>query len=194
MYLVTARLLCVLRVILIFLLHNKVDKVSEMEKYIQLAKDMGMADALLITPDDIAFDIRAILKCRWGCEEYSEKNIRCYTRDTTYNERIAMINSYKNILFVHAHDAHELSHVLLALEKVAFLDGHYFSFVLRYCHLCKVCANDQGKPCPTPQKIRPCEEAFGIDVYKTALNLGLPCQTLQSKNEEQNRYGFLLIN
>ena len=165
-----------------------------MEKYIQLAKDMGMADALLITPDNIAFDIRTILKCRWGCEEFSEKNARCHTRNTSYNELITMINQYKNILFVHSHDAHELSNVLLAIETAAFLDGYYFAFALRYCHLCKVCANEKGKSCPTPQKIRPCEGAFGIDVYKTACNLGLPCQTLQSENEEQNRYGFLLID
>jgi predicted metal-binding protein len=165
-----------------------------MEKYIQMAKNYGMTNALRITPDDIAFDIRAILKCRWGCEEFSEKNIRCHTRSTSYDERIAMVNKYKNILFVHSHEAHELSKALLDIERAAFLDGYYFAFVLQYCHLCKSCATEQGKPCPTPRKIRPCEESFGIDVYKTARTLGLPCQPLQSEQEQQNRYGFVLID
>jgi predicted metal-binding protein len=43
-----------------------------MEKYIQQAKDLGMTNALLIAPDNIVFDIRAVLKCLWGCEEFSE--------------------------------------------------------------------------------------------------------------------------
>ena len=165
-----------------------------MEKYIQLAKDIGMVNALLISSDKIVFDIRAILKCRWGCEDFSEKNVRCHTRNTSYDERVSMINKYKNILLVHCHDAHELSHALLALERAAFLDGYCFAFALRYCHLCKECATEKGKPCPTPQKIRPCEESFGINVYKTVCDLGLPCQPLKSENEEQNRYGFLLID
>jgi predicted metal-binding protein len=165
-----------------------------MEKYIQHAKYLGMTTALLITPVDIVFDIRAILKCQWGCEEFSEKNIRCHTRNTSYDERVAMVNKYKNILLVHSHDAHNLSKALLDIERAAFLDGYYFSFVLRCCHLCKVCLVAGGKDCPTPLKIRPCEEAFGIDVYKTARNLGLPCQPLQNENDMQNRYGFVLID
>jgi len=165
-----------------------------MEKYIQQAKDLKMTNALLITPDDIIFDIRAILKCRWGCEDFSENNIRCHTRNTSYDERVAMIKKYKHILLVHSNDAHELSKALLEVERTAFLDGYYFAFTLRYCHLCKTCVTEKGKPCPTPRKIRPCEESFCIDVYKTARNIGLPCQPLKSKKETQNRYGFLLID
>jgi predicted metal-binding protein len=165
-----------------------------MEKYIQLAKNFGMLSAKTIGPDDIVFDIRAILKCRWGCEDFSEKNMRCHTRNTSLDERMAMIKKYKNILFVHAHDAHELSKALLNIERAAFLDGYYFAFVLRFCHLCKACKVEEGKACPTPNKIRPCEESFGIDVYQTARNLGLPCKPLQNKEEVQNRYGFVLVD
>jgi predicted metal-binding protein len=165
-----------------------------MEKYIQFAKDLGMTNALLITPDNIVFDIRAILKCRWGCEDFSENNIRCHTRNTSYDERVAMVKQYKHILFVHSKDAHELSNALLEIERTVFLDGYCFAFSLRYCHLCKTCVTEQGKPCPTPRKIRPCEESFGIDVYKTARNLGFPCQPLQSEHETQNRYGFVLVD
>ena len=38
----------------------------------------------LFTPDDIYFDIRAILKCRWGCEDFINQTIRCNTRNTSY--------------------------------------------------------------------------------------------------------------
>ncbi len=63
-----------------------------MEKYVHLAKELKMVHAMVISPKQISFDIRAILKCRWGCDDYlPENNIRCQTRDTTYQERVEMV-------------------------------------------------------------------------------------------------------
>jgi len=166
---------------------------SNLDKYIQIAKDLKMANAKVITPDDIYFDIRAILKCRWGCEDFFNQTIKCNTRNTSYQERTEMIKAYQSILLVHSHDAGELSKAVLDIERTAFLDGHYFSFAIRTCKLCKSCAVDQGKACPTPEKVRPCDQSFGIDVYKTVRNQGLPCNVLQKKADVQNRYGFVLI-
>jgi predicted metal-binding protein len=167
--------------------------VTELDKYIQMAKELQMANARIISPDDIYFDIRAILKCRWGCEDFFNQTIKCNIRDTSYQERTEMIKAYRNILLVHSHDARELSKAVLEIERTAFLDGHYFSFAIRHCNLCKSCAVDQGKSCPTPEKVRPCDQSFGIDVYKTAKSQGLSCNVLQNKGDVQNRYGFVLI-
>jgi predicted metal-binding protein len=104
-----------------------------------------------------------------------------------------MIKAYQNVLLIHSHDDRELSKAVLEIERIAFLDGHYFSFAIRACNLCKTCAIDQGKSCPTPEKVRPCDQSFGIDVYKTARKQGLPCSVLQGKEDVQNRYGFVLI-
>ncbi len=165
-----------------------------MEKYIQLAKKLGMVDAKIISPKDICFDIRAILKCRWGCEDFFHQTIRCHTRDTTYQERVEMIKRYSHILLVYSNDARGLSKAVLEIERTVFLDGHYFAFAIRFCNLCKVCAVKEGKPCPSPDKVRPCDQSFGIDVYNTVRNLGLPCSVLQNKEDVQNRYGFVLID
>ena len=164
-----------------------------MEKYVHLAKELKMINAMIVSPKDIFFDIRAILKCRWGCEDFSDGNIRCQNRGMTYQERVEMVKKYDHILLVHSHDAKELSSAVLEIERRAFLDGHYFAFALRTCNLCNVCAVKQEAPCPTPDKVRPCEASFGIDVCKTARNLGLPCEVLQTKDDLQNRYGFVLI-
>ena len=104
-----------------------------------------------------------------------------------------MIRAYQHILLVHANDARKLSKAVLEIERAAFLDGHYFSFAIRSCKLCKTCAVDQGKACSTPEKVRPCDQSFGIDVYKTARSQGLPCDVLQNQEDVQNRYGFVLI-
>jgi predicted metal-binding protein len=165
-----------------------------MEKYIPLAKELGMVNALIISPQDICFDIRAILKCRWGCEDFFHRTIRCDTRDTTYQERVEMIKRYNHILLVCSNDAGTLSQAILDIERAAFLDGYYFSFGIRTCNLCKACAVKEDKPCPTPEKVRPCDQSFGIDVYKTVRNLGLACNVLQNKEDIQNRYGFVLID
>ena len=152
-----------------------------------------MVNAKLISPEDIHFDVRAILKCRWGCEDFFNRSIKCHTRNTSYQERIEMLKAYQNILWVHSHNAMELSKAVLEIEKAAFLDGYYLAFAVRYCALCKSCAIDRGKSCPTPEKVRPCDQSFGIDVYKTARNLRFPCQVLQNKEDVQNRYGLVLI-
>lgn len=166
---------------------------STFDKYIQMAEDLGMRNAIIIGPDDICFDIRAILKCRWGCEDFFNQTIKCHTRDTSYQERVDMINAYRNILLVHSHDARPVSKAVLEIERCAFLDGYYFAFAIRMCGICKVCAVDHDKPCPSPEKARPCDQSFGIDLYKTVRNQGLPCDVLQNKEDTQNRYGFVLI-
>jgi predicted metal-binding protein len=104
-----------------------------------------------------------------------------------------MIKAYKNLLLVHSHDAGKVSNAVLEIERAAFLDGYYFAFALRYCRLCKACAVDKGKSCPTPEKVRPCDQSFGIDVYRTARKQGLPCDVLQNKDDIQNRYGFVFL-
>ena len=166
---------------------------SKFEKYIQMAKEFKMVNAKIISSNEIYFDIRAILKCRWGCEDFFNQSIKCHTRNTSYQERTEMIKAYQKILLVHSHDARDLSNAVLKIEKAAFLDGHFFSFAIRSCKLCKSCQVDQGKPCPTPEKIRPCDQSFGIDVYKTVRKQGLPCDVLQNKEDIQNRYGFVLL-
>lgn len=168
-----------------------------MEKYIHLAKELKMVNAMVISPQEISFDIRAILKCRWGCEYplYSlHENIKCDTRNTTYQERMEMLKRYHHILLVHSHNAQELSEAVLEIERTAFLDGYYFASAIRSCNLCEFCAVKQGNPCQTPEKIRPCDSSFGIDVYKTVRNLGLSCEVLKTKNDIQNRYGFVLLD
>lgn len=54
-----------------------------MNRYGQMAQYLNMTNAKVIGPDDVCFDLRAILKCRWGCEDFFHPTIKCHTRDTT---------------------------------------------------------------------------------------------------------------
>jgi predicted metal-binding protein len=165
-----------------------------MEKYIQLAKELKMEGAILIAPQQVYFDKRVILKCRWGCDSKGADNLKCGSRGTTYNERVEIIRCYTHILFLHSHNSRELTRATLEIERAAFLDGYYFASAIRCCCFCDHCSLEQGKVCPYPEKIRPCDQLFGINMYKTARQLGFPCQVLQTKDEQQNRYGLVLID
>jgi predicted metal-binding protein len=162
-----------------------------LEKYVQLAKELGMVDALIISPKQICFDDRVVLKCKWGCEQ---KPVKCDPRGTSYSERVEMLKKYKHILLIHAHSGRDVTKALLELERKAFLDGYYLTFAMRYCNFCEECQISKGEACAFPQNVRPCEGLFGVDVIKTVRNLGLPINILKSKDEIQNRYGFLLID
>ena len=168
-----------------------------MERYIELAKKLGIQNARLIAPDDIVFDVRAQLKCRWGCSlalSGGDFNMRCSGGGTTFAERQAMIRAYRHILLLHTDDVVLASCAALDIESAAFVDGHYFAFALRYCNLCIRCAVEAGKKCPTPKLVRPCESSFGIDVFATARRQGLPIDVVQQEGDEENRYAFVLIN
>jgi predicted metal-binding protein len=167
---------------------------NTIEKYIDLALSKGLNDAVLISPDQIYHDVRAYLKCAWGCNRSSGTDPYCDSHNTTVSERLEMLNKYTSILLLHSHDAVKLSRVILELERTAFLDGYYFAFALRACNLCSECSVSKGEECPSPRNVRPCETLFGIDIYKTVHSLGLPCEVLRSNEDIQNRYGFLLID
>lgn len=88
----------------------------------------------------------------------------------------------------------QLSQAVREIEKAAFLDGYYFSLGIRPCNLCNDCDVLKGEACPFPKKIRPGDQAFGIDVYKTVRTSGLPIAVLQKEHDIQNRYGFVWID
>ncbi len=89
-----------------------------------------------------------------------------------FEEAQATLREYDKILMIHHHDPVKLSRLARQIERTAFLDGYYFACAMHCCHLCRECRIDMGKPCHTPLNIRPCDQSFGVDVYKTARNWG----------------------
>ena len=164
------------------------------ESYLPIALDRhGMTTARLISPEEMVFDPRTQLKCSWGCSGGAGFGVKCRHPRGSHGERVEMIRAYSKILLLHGRDSRAMSRAVVDIEGRAFLDGHHLAFGIRYCNLCPHCAVDRGEPCVQPQKIRPCEVAFGIDVYATARNLGLPCAPLKERKDSPNWYGFVCI-
>jgi predicted metal-binding protein len=103
---------------------------AKFEKYVSRAKKLGMTDVLLISPVHIVFDIRANLKCAWGCDRGVTPSIKCDSRGTTLEERVKMVKQYSHILLLHCHDPKQLSEVDIKTGKV----GLSRWVLLRLCH------------------------------------------------------------
>ncbi len=157
-----------------------------------MAKRLGMIDAEIISPSDICIDPRAILKCKWGCDNPDTQ--KCNARGLSYELRVQIVKSYKKILLIRSHDARKLYLAALEIERQAFLDGCRYAFALNSCHFCLSCEVLKGGECTSPEKIRPCDQLFGIDTYETAHKKGLPCEVLKDKTKQPNRYAYILID
>lgn len=163
-----------------------------MEDYVAIALDMGCIDAKLISGRDLVIDPRTYLKCQWGCPQgLGTQN--CPKDALKPWEAEAVIGKYEKVLLLHSDDKSLLSRVAYDIERRAFLDGHYFAFALCSCNLCENCPTREGRPCPTPDKIRPAEHLLGVNVFETVRRLGLPIQVLRSEDEKPNHYCFVLI-
>jgi predicted metal-binding protein len=115
-----------------------------------------------------------------------------------------MIYEYENAIIFHfpmqsvnQNDIKKLMSQLIELERDIFLAGYYKAFLLQFdsCQLCKECvAEDTRIKCINKMMSRPGADAMGIDVYKTAHNVGYPIQVVKNRGDAMNRYAFLLID
>lgn len=165
------------------------------QKYIDLAFKLKAENALIVPAEQIYMDPRTVLKCRWGCDLLTgQENIRCGMRQTTFAQREAALARYKHALILHGRNVQRLTVIGLAVERAAFIDGNYWATLIQCCNLCSDCQVKLGLDCRHPTKIRPCEARFGIDVYKTAREAGLPIEPLKNRDETPNRYAFVLLD
>ena len=166
-----------------------------MDKYIKTAISLGAAHAVLVTPDDIVFDGRTILKCMFGCSDWG-KGHTCPSREHFLKpwEFETLLKKYKSVLIIHAGNKRVSQTASLAVEREAFLDGDALAFSMSDCALCAECAGFINQPCRNMDKARPAFHSVGIDVFATAKKLGLPLYPLKNTDEEQNWYSAVWLN
>jgi len=166
-----------------------------MEKYIELALSLGAINVVAVTPDDIVFDGRSLLKCMFGCGDWG-KGCTCPSRAGALplDEYERLLRKYKTILIIHAHDKKTAQKASYEVEREAYLDGDALSFSMSDCALCEDCAGRDGEPCRNVRMARPAFHSVGIDVFATAKKIGLPLKALRDPEEEQNWYSAVWLN
>ena len=166
-----------------------------MDKYISLALSQGAADAAAVTPDDIVFDGRTLLKCMFGCDDWG-KGHTCPSREGSLRpwEYEPLLRKYKTVLIIHAFDKQTAQKASLAVETEAFFDGDALAFSMSDCALCEQCAGWSDEECRNVKSARPAFHSVGIDIFSTVKKLGLPLKTLKDEDEQQNWYSAVWLN
>jgi len=170
------------------------DREQDLQRYLALATELGVADAVAFTPDDIVFESRTILKCMYGCEDWG-KGPTCPSRPGSLMpwEYEPVLRRYKWGVIVHSSDKKTAQEASYAIERRAFLDGYYLAFSMSDCACCSECVGLKDRPCANPKKARPAFHSVGIDVFATAHHFGLPITTLASEDAPQNWYAAVWV-
>ncbi len=123
------------------------------------------------------------LKCQYGCTLYGG-SWSCPPAAPSLEETRKIMREYRTALFVKFmpnRAASGLNETLLEIERKLFLSGYCkaFAFFPSPCSFCKKCA--YPKHCRYPDKKRPTNEAMGIDIFRTAANIGIKLDILKEK-------------
>jgi len=166
-----------------------------MEKYIQTARELGATNVVAVTPDDIVFDGRTLLKCMFGCTDWG-KGCTCPSKEgfPPLAELEQLLRKYKTVLIIHSPIKKIAQDAAFAVEREAYMDGDIMVFSMSDCAICETCAGKNGESCRDMKRARPAFHSVGIDVFATVKKLGLPLLPLREEGEEQNWYAAVWLN
>lgn len=135
------------------------------------AVELGATDARLLHPEEIIFDQRSMLKCRFGCNRWG-KYWTCQPHIGISVEQFReSLKQYSQALIIQSSDPVAGQEIAVNIEKIAMLEhGAPFAFAMCLCVLCEKCAYPD--PCRYPHKARPSMDGMGIDIVKTVEPLG----------------------
>ena len=156
------------------------------------ALELGASTAKLIDIDQIVFDPRSALKCRFGCNRWG-KYWTCPPHLSISQEGfMEALKNYHQALIFAAPEPKSGQKVGLALEKEAMLAlRSYFAFAMVLCVKCDECSYPE--PCRFPHLARPSMDAYGIDIGRTVEPLGLKCEFDREGKLIPVWYGMVLL-
>lgn len=139
---------------------------------IERSIELGASEAKLINVDQIVFDPRSHLKCRFGCNRWG-RFWTCPPHLTLSNEMFMdAFRRYDKAIIIKTQEPKAGQEISVAIEKEAMLsNGCGFAFAMALCVQCEPCAYPE--PCRYPHLARPAMDAYGIDIGKTIESLGL---------------------
>lgn len=161
---------------------------------LSMALELGAANAVIFTREQIVWDPRTLLKCMFGCSDWGRGHT-CPSRPGSLRpwEYQKLFERYAWGVIIHSPDKATSQRVSLAVEREAFLAGHVFAFSLSDCALCSQCAGFAGKACVHPKQARPAFHSVGIDVFTTVHQFGLPLEPLRDEGQPTNWYSAVFI-
>ncbi len=146
-------------------MEKKIDYLAEK------AVALGASEAKILNADEIVFDSRAYLKCRFGCNRWGKYWTCPPNLDISPEQFMDAFAQYHSAVIIKTTDPQVGQKVTLEVEKEAMLTmGCSFAFAMVLCVQCEECAYPD--PCKYPHLARPSMDAYGIDIGKTVAPLG----------------------
>lgn len=159
----------------------------------QKAQKMGATGSKVIDTDQVVFDPRSHLKCRFGCNRWGNY-WTCPPHTAVSQEKFEeAFARYQQCMILRTKDEKTSQKVTLALEKAAMLEhGSMFAMALVLCNLCEECAYPE--PCRLPHLARPSMDCFGIDIGATVGPLGFKVEFDPEGNPVAAFYSMVLLD
>jgi predicted metal-binding protein len=176
---------------------------NTLEKFCDLARQLGAVDAKVISPKNVFTGQWVRWKCQYGCSEYG-KHLTCPPHSPTPDVTRKVLDEYQYAILLRGERTAPLRAIGAELELRLFLAGYYKAFALLCgpCSSCGTCAimddYKEGEPdykvrCRHPEKARPAMEAAGIDVFATTRAAGFPIEVISTAVCKQNYYALVLV-
>ena len=138
---------------------------------IERACEMGAVDAKIISAEQIVFDPRSHLKCRFGCNRWGRYWTCPPNLQLSHGQFQEGFRRYQHAMFIKALDPKQGQEISVAIEKEAMLAHNCpFSFALAMCVQCEACAFPE--PCRYPHLARPSMDGYGVDIGRTVKSIG----------------------
>lgn len=169
-----------------------------LEKYATMARAGGAEEASIIPARNVVTAEWVRLKCQFGCSGWG-KRLCCppftptpeTTRRMLKEFHLALIYTYRRN--DDRRGRRRMAKLLAAIERQAFLDGHYRALGMGAgpCRFCAAC--DPAAACRFPELARPAMEACGIDVYATCRNSGIALEVATDRRRGGRYVSLVLI-
>lgn len=187
---------------------------KEADVSVKKALDLGFEEAVIFDPKDLIYDEKCWVKCLMGCihprsRVCPDQQGLAIPYPKTWDMGKLLMEQYSvGVMAMKWFDPKEYdaarnvaeNKIAVEWEKDAVYNGWYFATVLRFGGPCKLCLVDldiQGCPavdiaggwCPPEVApfARPCPEAIGFDVIKSARKVGF--KDVFHIREHQSTYG-----
>jgi predicted metal-binding protein len=164
----------------------------DLKKLEACAQEAGALIARRIPVDKVVVDERVYYKCLYGCPSYNSSKM-CPPNTPHPVDFERALRKYRWGVVVQTRPS-DINEIVVAVERQAFLWGHYLALGLRGgpCMLCDECT-DPDEPCRNPQMARPAMEAVGIDVFATLKNARIRTEIKKTGEEEWFCHGLILV-
>ncbi len=138
---------------------------------VEKALELGAKEAKIIDANQIVFDARSFLKCRFGCNRWGRYWTCPPNLSLSPEMFMEAFAKYSQALVIKTTDPQIGQDVTLAIEKEAMLSyDSQFAFAMALCVKCEECAYPE--PCRYPHLARPSMDAYGVDIGETLDPLG----------------------